>query len=58
MDKLIEELIKAANALKTVKVDGDYWLTMLASVNSVLMVVSALQEMTKEGEKDAINNDT
>lgn len=58
MDKYIEELIKAANALKTVKVDGDYWLTMLASVNSVLMVVSALQEMTKEGEKDAINNDT
>lgn len=57
MDKYIEELIKAANALKTVKVDGDYWLTMLASVNSILMVVSALQEMTKEGEQDAINND-
>ena len=58
MDKYIDELIKAANALKTVKVDGDYWLTMLASVNSILMVVSALQEQMKEGEKDAINNDT
>lgn len=58
-----EELIKAANALKTVKVDGNYWLTMLASTNSVLKVASDLlammQQTNAEGKavQNAINNE-
>lgn len=58
MDKIIEELIKAANALKTVEVKGDHWLTMYASVNSILMVVSSLQEGIKNntGDQNAISN--
>lgn len=60
MDKIIEELIKAANALKTVEVKGDHWLTMYASVNSILMVVSSLQEgiKNKTGDQNAISNNT
>lgn len=62
MDKDYEELIKAANALKTVKVDGEYWLIMLASVNSILKVASdmlAIMQQEKnaiKGEQDAFNN--
>lgn len=54
-----DELIKAAQALKTVKVDGEAWLTMYASVNSILMVASMLK--TKEGEMktdDTVNNNS
>lgn len=47
-----DELIKTAQALKTVKVDGTYWLTMYASVNSILMVASMLKTQQKEGETD------
>lgn len=57
MDKYIEELYKAAKALKSVKVDGESWLTMYASVNSILMVAAFLENNgKKEGEADAINN--
>lgn len=52
MDKDYEELIKAANALKTVKVDGEYWLIMLASVNSILKVASDMLAIMQQ-EKNA-----
>lgn len=62
MNNDYEELIKAANALKKVKVDGEYWLIMLASVNSILKVASdmlAIMQQEKnanEGEQNAISN--
>ena len=56
MENCIEELIKAVNALKTVEVKGDHWLTMYASCNSIKMVISLLQGM--RGEENAINDNT
>lgn len=58
MDKCIDELIKTVNALKTVEVKGDHWLTMYASVNSIRMVISMLQEgiTNRKVDDNAINN--
>lgn len=50
MGELYEELIKTANCLKAVSVNGDYWLIMQACVNSVLKVAKAIKQ--QEGEKD------
>lgn len=43
-----DELQKAANLLKTVRVDGDYWLTMTACVNSILSVAAQLTSTEDE----------
>lgn len=59
MGELYEELIKTANCLKAVSVNGDYWLIMQACVNSVLKVAKAIKQQEKnanKGEQDAINN--
>ncbi len=50
MDKY-KELIAAAQLLKTVKVDGDYWMLMQACVNSIVKIAESLK-----GEEDANNN--
>lgn len=44
MKELIEELVKTAQALQSVEVNGKHWLTMYASYNSIMMVVTRLQE--------------
>ena len=44
MDDLINELVSAANMLRTIKVDGDYWLQMAAVYNSIVKVANKLQE--------------
>ena len=46
-----EELMKAAELLKSVYVNGDYWMIMQACVNSIVKVAESLK-----GEKDAVNN--
>ena len=52
---MINELLSAANLLKTVPVTGDYWMVMAACVNSILKVAEEL----KKGEQDEpVNNDT
>lgn len=50
MDKY-QELIKVAQALKTVRVDGDYWALMHVAVDTILKVAEAIK-----GETNAINN--
>lgn len=57
MEKLIEELLKTAQALQSVEVNGKYWLTMFAAYNSIMMVVSRLQEENERtGTENAIND--
>ncbi len=50
MDKF-QELINTAQALKTVKVDGEYWALMHVAVQNILKVAEAIR-----GEQDAVNN--
>lgn len=52
MNELYDELIKAAQLLRTVKVDGDGWLNMIAVYGSILKVATALkgEELTEPGE--------
>ena len=45
------ELIRTVQALRTVKVDGEYWMLMQACVNSLLKVAESLR-----GDDNAINN--
>lgn len=51
-EQQINELNKVAQALKTVKVDGDGWGVMYVAVQSILKVAGAIKE-----DLDAINND-
>lgn len=50
---MINELLSAANLLKTVPVTGDYWMVMAACVNSILKVA---EELKKGADVDAVNN--
>jgi len=54
MDELINELASAANLLRTVKVDGEYWLQMSAVYNSIVQVAQKLKE--REVLKDESSN--
>ena len=54
MDELINELASAANLLRTVKVDGEYWLLMSAVYNSIVKVAQKLKE--SEVVKDESSN--
>ena len=54
MDELINELASAANMLRTVKVDGEYWLQMSAVYNSIVKVAQKLKE--REAVKDESSN--
>lgn len=54
MEELINELASAANLLRTVKVDGDYWLQMSAVYNSIVQVAQKLKE--REVVKDESSN--
>lgn len=45
------ELIKVAQLLNSVAVNGDHWMTMQACVNSILKVAESLR-----GDVDASNN--
>ena len=49
-----QELIKTAQVLKTVKVDGDFWLVMQACVNSILSVAENIKKEVKQN--DTIDN--
>ena len=49
MDEIINELLSAANLLRTVKVDGEYWYTMAAVYGSI---VQSAQKLKKEGENN------
>lgn len=51
-----EELLKAACLLKTVKVDGDYWLIMQAVYNSIVTVANKIRE--GETKVESVNNGT
>ena len=48
--KMIEELMKAANLLRTVKVDGEYWMLMAACTNSIVKVANELRKQQEESE--------
>jgi hypothetical protein len=56
MDELINELASAANLLRTVKVDGEYWLQMSAVYNSIVKVAQKLKE--SEVVKDEPGNNS
>jgi hypothetical protein len=56
MDELINELASAANMLRTVRVDGEYWLQMSAVYNSIVQVAQRLKEM--EVVKDESGNNS
>lgn len=58
MDKHRDELLKTAHALRTVEVKGEHWLTMVAAVNSIMMVASFLEEEIEKrtGEENAVSN--
>lgn len=52
MDKY-EELVKVAQALKAVRVDGDGWGIMYVAVQNILKVAEAIKQ---EGKQDGISN--
>jgi uncharacterized protein Yka (UPF0111/DUF47 family) len=56
MDELINELASAANLLRTVKVDGEYWLQMSAVYNSIVKAAQKLKE--SEVVKDESGNNS
>lgn len=56
MDDLIKELLAAANMLRTIRVDGDYWLNMAAVYNSIRQVAAKLQESEAKKTDESINN--
>lgn len=45
-------LIRTVNVLKTVSVDGRYWVTMQACVNSILQVAERLKGGNADGIVD------
>lgn len=49
-----EELIKTAKLLKTVSVNGDYWMLMQACVNSIIAVAEAIK--ARGDSVDTIDN--
>ena len=56
MDEIINELMQAANLLRTVKIDGEYWFTMIAIYNTIIQTAQKLQKV--EVEQDEPGNDT
>lgn len=56
MGELIEELLKAANLLQTVKVGGEYWLTMAAVYGSIVQTAQKLQESEAKQQDESIND--
>lgn len=59
MDNYLD-LINTANALRTVKVDGDFWMLMQASVNTILKVAEAIKPKEKQVVKkdEPVNNNS
>ena len=57
-DQMINELQQAANLLRTVKVDGEYWVVMQAIYNSMIQVVQFMQSENSKGGNtvEPINN--
>ena len=55
MEELIKELVDTANALRNVKVDGEFWIIMAASYNSIIQVAQKLQE-SEVKQNESINN--
>lgn len=53
MSEEYEELIRTVQALRSVKVDGEYWMLMQACVNSLLKIAESLR-----GKDNAIDNNT
>lgn len=49
-----DELMRTAQLLRTVKVDGDYWMLMQACVNSIMKVAEAIK--SRGDSVDTINN--
>ena len=49
-----DELIKAAQLLRTVPVTGDYWMIMQACVNSIVNVAEAIK--AKEAPNEPVNH--
>lgn len=47
------ELMKVVQALREVKVDGEFWMLMQACVNSIMKVAESLR-----GDGNAINDNT
>lgn len=56
-DQMINELQQAANLLRTVKVDGEYWVVMQAIYNSMIQVAQFMQQ-NKGGNTDEPVNDS
>lgn len=44
MDEIINELVAAANLLRTVKVDGEYWYIMAAVYGTLVQTAQKLQK--------------
>lgn len=55
VEEYVNELVSAANLLRTVKVDGEYWFTMTAIYNSLIQVAQKLQE-SGVNDNETINN--
>ena len=51
----VDELMKTAQLLKAVKVDGEFWMVMQACVNSIVKVAEAIK--SRGDNVDTINND-
>lgn len=49
-EQAYEELLKAAQLLRAVRVDGEYWLTMHAVFNSIVQAAEAIKPK-KEGDE-------
>ena len=49
---MIEELLRAAELLRTVKVGGEYWMLMAACVNSITKVAEELRKQAEEQETE------
>ena len=45
-----EELLKAAQLLRTVAVPGEYWMIMQACVNSIVNVAEAIKSKPNESK--------
>ena len=43
MDEIVNELISAANLLRSVKVDGEYWYVMAAIYGTLVQTAQKLQ---------------
>ena len=56
MEEVINELLSAANLLRTVTVNGEHWITMQAVYNSLVQTAQKLQE--SEVVKDESGNNS